>query len=287
MRSVPSHDRLRDHLRLLQPGRLHAPVRRQPGAPPAIDLCARGTPSTTAPPTPRRDYLQASLPLGGRVLQPAATSAAASPGTRARWPLQADWTVVMNNDVLVSPPAGSTAWSAPRQCPGRQGGLAGAGRRPARLRPRRLFRRCQPVQHAATWRCVGAPPRRLPVPCTAQCGTQVGYFRATPTLWGYRGQRRSSTPWKRRASRTAIVGSSWLHHYGSITISAMKQERGLSSKQGLSARDSYRLLGKSTVSRKWDKLLRQRQDRRWRQQELAHFGMTLHGERRDGRFVWR
>ena len=117
-------------------------------------------------------------------------------------------------------------------------------------------------------------------------GRQVGFFQATPTLWGYEDTLFFHAL-EKAGIRTAIVGSSWLHHYGSITISAMKQERGLSSKQGLSARDSYRLLGKSTVRRKWDKLLRQRQDRRWREQELARYGMTLHGERRDGRFVWR
>ena len=115
---------------------------------------------------------------------------------------------------------------------------------------------------------------------------QVGFFQATPTLWGYEDTLFFHAL-EKAGIRTAIVGSSWLHHYGSITISAMKQERGLSSKQGLSARDSYRLLGKSTVRRKWDKLLRQRQDRRWREQELARYDMTLHGERRDGRFVWR
>jgi GT2 family glycosyltransferase len=115
---------------------------------------------------------------------------------------------------------------------------------------------------------------------------QVGFFQATPSLWGYEDTlffhalEQAGVP-------TAIVGASWLHHYGSITVSAMKQERGLSAREGLSARNNYRLLGKSTLRRKWDKVMRKRQEQRWRAVELAEHGMTLHGERRDGAFVWR
>jgi hypothetical protein len=115
---------------------------------------------------------------------------------------------------------------------------------------------------------------------------RVGYFHANPSLWGYEDTlffhelERAGIP-------SAIAGASWLHHYGSITVSAMKQERGLSHKQGLGARDNYRLLGKSTLRRKLDKMQRKRQERRWHDEELARYGMTLHGERKDGAFVWR
>jgi len=84
-----------------------------------------------------------------------------------------------------------------------------------------------------------------------------------------------------------MVGASWLHHYGSITVSAMKQERGLSAREGLSARNNYRLLGKSTLQRKWDKMQRRRQELRWRAEELERYGQTLHGERKDGAVIWR
>jgi GT2 family glycosyltransferase len=115
---------------------------------------------------------------------------------------------------------------------------------------------------------------------------KVGYFAATPGLWGY-----EDTLFFRQLDlagiRTAITGASWLHHYGSITVSAMKQERGLGNRQGLGARDNYRLLGMSTLRRKWDKFQRKQQEKRWHDDELARFGMTLHGERRNGRFAWR
>jgi hypothetical protein len=115
---------------------------------------------------------------------------------------------------------------------------------------------------------------------------RVGFFQATPTLWGYEDTLFFNTL-EEAGIATAMVGASWLHHYGSITVSALKQERGLSAREGLSARNNYRLLGKSTLARKWHKMLRKRQERRWRAEELARYGQTLHGERKDGQFVWR
>ena len=85
----------------------------------------------------------------------------------------------------------------------------------------------------------------------------------------------------------AIVGSSWLHHFGSVTLSLLKQERCLSQKQGLSGRDSYKLLGQSTLERKWKKFKRKQQERKWHDEELARYGMTLHGQREGGKFAWR
>jgi GT2 family glycosyltransferase len=115
---------------------------------------------------------------------------------------------------------------------------------------------------------------------------KVGYFAPTPGLWGY-----EDTLFFRQLDlagiRTAITGASWLHHYGSITVSAMKQERGLRGKQGLGARDNYRRLGMSTWQRKFEKFRRRQQEKRWREEELSRFGMTLHGDRNDGRFDWR
>jgi N-acetylglucosaminyl-diphospho-decaprenol L-rhamnosyltransferase len=115
---------------------------------------------------------------------------------------------------------------------------------------------------------------------------QIGFFRAQPNLWGYEDTLFFQAL-DLAGIRSAIVGSSWLHHFGSITVSALKQERGLSGRQGLGARNNYRLLGKSTLRRKWDKLQRERRERQWREAELAAHGMTLQGDRRQGEFVWR
>lgn len=115
---------------------------------------------------------------------------------------------------------------------------------------------------------------------------KVGYFRATPSLWGF-----EDTLFFHEIQRAGIasgtVGSSWLHHYGSITLSALKRERGLRKTQGLSARTTYRLLGKSFLQRKWDKHMASKRLAQWRRAELSAFGMTLMADRSGGRFNWR
>lgn len=227
-----------------------------------------------------RDYLQ-ELPLGGRVLNRnnLGCGVAWNQGVLA---LQAEWSVVMNNDVLVS-----RGWLED---------MVGAAQRlgvkvvsPA-LMEGKLDYDFEAFSADASQRMrevarVGA--RHLVCLCVHRSvWDQVGFFQAQPSLWGYEDTLffhaldQAGIP-------TAIVGSAWLHHYGSITVSAMKQERGLSSRQGLGARDNYRLLGKSTLRRKWDKWQRVKRERQWREEELARYGMTLHGERRDGAFVWR
>ena len=115
---------------------------------------------------------------------------------------------------------------------------------------------------------------------------KVGYFQPVPSLWGYEDTF-FFNELDKAGIPTAIVGSSWLHHFGSVTLSLLKQERGLSQKQGLSARDSYKLLGQSTLERKWKKHLRKKQERKWHDEELARYDMTLHGQREDGSFRWR
>jgi len=227
-----------------------------------------------------RDYLQ-TLALGGRILnrQNLGCGVAWNQGVLA---LQAEWTVVMNNDVVVS-----AGWLE---------SLIGA----AQARGLKLVSPAL-IEGALDYDFDGfAQDASQRVKTVARVGAshavcmcvhrsvfeQVGFFQATPTLWGYEDTLFFNTL-ARAGIETAIVGASWLHHYGSITVSAMKQERGLSHKQGLGARDNYRLLGKSMLRRKWDRVLRKRQESRWRADELAHYGITLHGERRDGQFVWR
>jgi hypothetical protein len=83
-----------------------------------------------------------------------------------------------------------------------------------------------------------------------------------------------------------MSGASWLHHFGSITQSAMKQERGLSEKKGLGCRYNYRLLHQSWLDRKLNKIRRIRQQKLWCEQEIAEFGISMHGIRNNGGFSW-
>jgi hypothetical protein len=86
--------------------------------------------------------------------------------------------------------------------------------------------------------------------------------------------------------RCAITGASWLHHFGSITQTAMKRERGLSMNANLPYRYNYRLLHQPWWQRKWNKFQRKQRERQWRNDELQRYGMTLHGVRSAGDFEW-
>jgi GT2 family glycosyltransferase len=115
---------------------------------------------------------------------------------------------------------------------------------------------------------------------------EVGYFQPVPRLLGY-----EDTMFFNEMAKAGIeggtTGASWLHHFGSITQSAMKQERGLRQKDNLGYRYNYRLLRKSWLRRKLDKARLLRQQQEWRAQELARYGMTMRGySRADGALEW-
>ncbi|TFZ08163.1 glycosyltransferase family 2 protein [Ramlibacter humi] len=226
-----------------------------------------------------RAYL-AGLPLGGAVLNGhnLGCGVAWNQGALA---LQADWTVVMNNDVVVSP-----GWIE---------GLLHAAQReslkvvsPALIEgPLDYDLDAIAADHGRRMRDTVRVGARHAVCMMIHRSVwdEIGYFRATPKLWGY-----EDTLFFRELEvagiRTGITGASWLHHFGSVTLSALKRERGLSQKEGLSARDSYKLLGQSFLGRKLAKARRKRQEAAWREQELAKYGATVHGEKVDGGFRW-
>lgn len=227
-----------------------------------------------------RSYLE-TLPLGARIYNRdnLGCGVAWNQGVLA---LQAEWTVVMNNDVVVS-----ARWL--------EGLLAGAQARGVKVVSPALVE--GPLDYdfqsfaadaAVRTRDAARPGGRHAVCLCVHRSVwgEVGFFQAMPKLWGFEDTLFFHALDKAGIG-TAMVGSSWLHHFGSITVSAMKQERSLSGKQGLGARDNYRLLGKSLLRRKWDRWQRTRQEHAWRDEELARYGITLHGERRDGTFNWR
>jgi len=113
----------------------------------------------------------------------------------------------------------------------------------------------------------------------------IGYFQPVPGLWGFEDTMFFHAA-QRKGIPMAMTGASWLHHFGSITQSEMKRERGLASHQGLSGRRNYRLLNQSWFARKLQKAMKLRQLRMWRQSELATYSMTMRGERASGDFRW-
>lgn len=227
-----------------------------------------------------RSYLE-TLPLGARIFNNGNLGCGVA-WTQGALAFQAEWTVVMNNDVIVS-----ASWldnlihtaqarglklvspalvEGPLDYDFEAFSATTAQRTKDAAREGGKHAVCMAI-HRSVWE-------------------KIGYFQPVPSLWGYEDTLFFNEI-EKAGIPTAILGSSWLHHFGSITLSALKQERGLSQRQGLSARDSHKLLHQSTIERKWKKFLRTREARRWRARELAEFGMTLHGQREDGQFRWR
>ena len=227
-----------------------------------------------------RSYL-ASLPLGELILNQAnlGCGVAWNQGALA---LQAEWTIIMNNDVIVSKnwienlietaEKNNLKVISPSLIEGEldydfedfSSQASSKMHNALRLGARHAV--CLAV-HQSVW-------------------LDVGYFQPIPKLLGYEDTIFFNELTKATMA-TGITGASWLHHFGSITQSAMKQERGLSQKDNLGYRYNYRLLKQSWLRRKLNKIKRNSQLKAWRKAELAQYGVTMHGARVNGQFAWQ
>ncbi|WP_410500019.1 glycosyltransferase family 2 protein [Chitinibacter sp. S2-10] len=226
-----------------------------------------------------RAYLE-TLPLGALILNQdnLGCGVAWNQGALA---LQAEWTIVMNNDVLVS-----ANWIenlietaekhnlkviSPALIEGELDydfeafSAEASSKMKDALRLGGRHAVCMAI-HRSVW-------------------MDVGYFQPVPKLLGY-----EDTLFFHEVAKAGIAvgmtGASWLHHYGSMTLSLLKQERGLSQKAGLGSRYNYKLLNQSWLARKIGKLKRKKQLKAWKEAELQQYGMTMHGVREHGDFVW-
>jgi len=114
---------------------------------------------------------------------------------------------------------------------------------------------------------------------------EIGYFRATPKLLGFEDTI-FFNDLRKTKFKTAIAGSVWLHHFGSVTQKEMKRKLGKSEKDNLVDVDDRYFLQQGWVERKFLKFNTKRRHAAWRVEELAAYGMTLHGERINGEFNW-
>ena len=226
-----------------------------------------------------RAYLE-SLPLGARIFnkQNLGCGVAWNQGVLLQ---QAEWSIVMNNDVLVSP-----GWIEALIRTAQQHGLKIIS--PALIEGSQDYdfnqfahEAARTMQHALR----KGNPHAVCLAVHESVWGDIGYFQPMPKLWGYEdtmffhAARKAGIP-------MAMTGASWLHHFGSITQSEMRRERGLSEKQGLGDRHNYRYLNQSWLIRKLQKRQKVAALKAWRAQELAEFGMTLHGVRENGKFNW-
>jgi GT2 family glycosyltransferase len=226
-----------------------------------------------------RDYLS-SLPLGGRIFN-SENLGCGTAWNQGALALQSEWSIIMNNDVLVSP-----MWI--------ENLIHAAESRNLKVISPALIE--GPLDYdfdsfslkaAAEMKDVNRLGSKHAV-CIAihrSVWMDIGYFQPIPKLLGYEDTL-FFNELKKSNIQTAITGASWLHHFGSITQTAMKQERGLSEKDGLANRYNYKLLNQSWLQRKWAKQQTKQQQLQSSKAEIAAHGMSVHGLRKNNQFVW-
>ncbi|MCE9620005.1 MAG: glycosyltransferase [Planctomycetes bacterium] len=226
------------------------------------------------------DYLR-SLPLGGLILNSANMpwSIAMNQGILA---LQAEWTFVMNNDILAS-----AGWIE---------GLIGTANRlglrvisPAMVELEfdydfPAFAVDATTRMAKVERRGGVNPVCLVI--HKSVFAEAGYFHAEPRLYGAEDELFFHAL-RSRGIETTITGAAWLHHFGSITQLLVKQSKGMKPRDSLTHRNkAVRFLDPGYWSYKFEKTRRLRQQQQWRDAEVAAHGMSLHGKRQHGAFQW-
>ena len=226
-----------------------------------------------------RGYLE-SLPLGGKIFNNAnyGCGVAWNQGILA---LQTEWTIVMNNDVLVSPFWIENLIDAAEK-------IGAKIISPALIEGKldydfdnfgqEAFQKMQNTHRIGARHAVCLAVHR-------SVWMDIGFFQPVPSLLGYEDTLFFNQA-KKAHIKMAMTGASWLHHYGSITQTAMKLERGLKEKDDLAYRYNYKLLNQSWLERKLTKVARKKQEKIWRNSEIQEHGISMHGIRENNAFKW-
>lgn len=225
------------------------------------------------------NYLS-SLPLGGRIHNQINLGCGTAWNQGALFH-QSEWTIIMNNDIIAS-----RGWID--SLIGKAEALHLKVASPAMIEGNLDYDFDQFSLSAHEKMCEAVRRHTQHAVCLAvhqSVWQDVGYFQAVPKLLGFEDTLFFHELEKEKISR-AILGASWLHHFGSITQTLMKQEKKISLNQGLANRYNYRLLNQHWLERKWRKYQRKKQQTEWRNQELSKYGMTLHGQRNNNAFEW-
>ena len=226
-----------------------------------------------------RNYLS-SLNLGGRLFN------YGNQGCGVAWNqgilhFQAEWTVVMNNDLIVSP-----LWieNLIQTAIDRNLAVISTARIDGPLDYD--FDRFSAEAGAKMKDVLRRQNQNAVCVCIHRSVFQeIGYFRATPKLLGFEDAI-FFHELKKSGLQTGLTGAVWLHHFGSITQKEMKSKLGKSEKDDLVKVDDRFLLQQGWLERKVDKFRFKRQNAKWRADELERYGMTLHGERVNQKFIW-
>jgi GT2 family glycosyltransferase len=226
-----------------------------------------------------RDYLL-TLPLGGRIFN-STNLGCGTAWNQGALALQSEWSIIMNNDVLVSP-----LWIENLIHAAESKNLKVIS--PALIEgPLDYDFEAFNLQASAEMKDVHRFGSKHAV-CLAihhSVWMDVGYFQPIPKLLGYEDTL-FFNELKKSHIQTSITGASWLHHFGSITQTAMKQERGLAEKDGLANRYNYKLLNQSWMQRKLAKIQAKKHQTEASRSEVKEHGISIHGLRKNNAFEW-
>lgn len=225
------------------------------------------------------DYLK-TLSLGGLILNQE------NLGCGVAWNqgilhLQSDWTIIMNNDVIVSKDwVNQLIHTAEKNsikviCPAL---IEGPLNYDFQQFSNTASKKMKDVLRINTQHAVCLAVHR-------SVWMDIGYFQPVPKLLGFEDTL-FFNELKKAKIKTAITGASWLHHFGSITQNAMKKERGIDPKKGLGNRKNYKLLQQNWLERKINKLNQKNLITTQKSNELELYEMTIHGIRDSAEFIW-
>lgn len=187
---------------------------------------------------------------------------------------QTEWTLVMNNDVQVCPGWIDGLISAAKKynlqvaCPAMVEGsddydIAATGSLRSKIASEYVrmghVHAVAMMIHSSVW-------------------SKVGYFRAAPKLLGYEDTIFFNECYRANI-RMGTVGSSWIHHYGSVTQNIIRVEKGLAEHDKIGDRHNYLLLGKSRLTRKLEKFWRRRSLKSYQRSEIFELGFSLQGRK--------
>jgi len=185
--------------------------------------------------------------------------------------LQSEWSVVMNNDVLVPPNFVENLIQGAKvkgllvaspgmiEAPKLSYDLTSRSTLLAALfngyfRPNFLHGVCMLV-HQSVWQ-------------------KVGYFRSKPRLLGYEDSLFFRDLQDHDIPR-GTLSSTWIHHFGSVTQKGLKKERRLPPAASLGDRTDYELHRDGWFGRKWRKFHLRQAERRAVAYELEKYQATI------------
>jgi N-acetylglucosaminyl-diphospho-decaprenol L-rhamnosyltransferase len=224
-------------------------------------------------------YLQ-QLDLGSVILnrQNLSCGAAWNQGILAQ---QSEWTIVMNNDILVGPDFAHRLIE-----------FASTNRlqlvSPARIDGSADYdvRAFTEGAQLTTGKAVRWGSSNAICMCIHwSLFSQIGFFRANPALLGFEDGLFYNEIRKQGIAH-ATTGNVWIHHFGSVTQEHMKMVLKIKTEDVLVKVNDRKLYGQSWLERKLYRHRLKRLHLAWRAQEMREYGMTLHGSREQSQFTW-